>query len=74
MKPDSTIISQINPQYFWDVDLLTLDDNSSCRLIYFDDVDLADWPVLIENPKLRWVDVKKRIAKEVMEYCRFLTG
>jgi hypothetical protein len=21
-------------------------------LIYFDDVDLADWPVLIENPRL----------------------
>ena len=39
-------------------------------LIYFEDVDLADWPVLIENPKLRWVDVKKRIEKVVMEYSR----
>ena len=37
-------------------------------LIYFEDVDLADWPVLIENPKLRWVDVKKRIEKVVLEY------
>ena len=33
MKPGSSIISQLNPQYFWDVDLLTLDDDSSCRLI-----------------------------------------
>jgi hypothetical protein len=39
-------------------------------LIYFDDVDLGDWPVLIENPKLKWNDVKKRIEKAVMEYSR----
>ncbi|MBL7137441.1 MAG: nucleotidyl transferase AbiEii/AbiGii toxin family protein [Bacteroidales bacterium] len=39
-------------------------------LIYFDDVDLADWPVLIENPKLKWVDVKKRIEKDVLDYVR----
>ena len=37
-------------------------------LIYFDDVDLADWPVLIENPKLKWEDVKTRIEKHVMDY------
>ena len=39
-------------------------------LIYFDDVDLADWPVLIKNPKLKWVDVKKRIEKVVLDYAR----
>jgi hypothetical protein len=39
-------------------------------LIYFKDVDLSDWPVLIENPKLKWVDVKKRIEKAVLEYSR----
>ncbi len=39
-------------------------------LIYFNDVDLSDWPVLIENPKLRWVGVKKRIEKVVMDYSR----
>jgi hypothetical protein len=39
-------------------------------LIYFDDVDLADWPVLIDNPKLKWGDVKKRIEKAVIEYSR----
>jgi hypothetical protein len=37
-------------------------------LIYFDDVDLADWPVLIEDPKLNWNDVKKRIEKAVLGY------
>lgn len=39
-------------------------------LIYFDDVDLSDWPVLIENPKLTWVDVKHRIEKVVIDYSR----
>ena len=39
-------------------------------LVYFEDVDLADWPVLIDNPKLKWVDVRKRIEKVVMEYSR----
>ncbi|MFH1121951.1 MAG: nucleotidyl transferase AbiEii/AbiGii toxin family protein [Bacteroidota bacterium] len=39
-------------------------------LIYFDDVDLSDWPALIENPKLKWADIKKSIEKVVMEYSR----
>jgi len=38
-------------------------------LIYFDDVDLADWPVLIEDPKLKWVDIQKRIEKLVLNYA-----
>ena len=38
-------------------------------LIFFDDVDIADWPVLIENPKLKWVEVKKRIEKVVLDYA-----
>jgi hypothetical protein len=38
-------------------------------LIYFDDVDLADWPVLIENPKLKWGDIKKQIEKVVLAYA-----
>jgi len=47
-------------------------DNTSFilkSLIYFDDVDLADWPVMIRDPMLKWVDVKKRIEKEVLEYA-----
>jgi hypothetical protein len=39
-------------------------------LIYFDDVDLAGWPVLLKNPKLKWTDVKKRIEKEVLDFSR----
>ena len=33
MKPGHSIISQLNPHYFWDVDLSKLDDNTSCRLV-----------------------------------------
>jgi hypothetical protein len=39
-------------------------------LIYFDDVDLSDWPVLIKEPELAWSQVKKRIEKAVLEYTR----
>jgi len=39
-------------------------------LIYFDDVDLADWPVMIKYPKSKWADVKKLIEKEVLDYAR----
>jgi len=39
-------------------------------LVYFNDVDLSDWPVLIENPKLKWIDVKKRIEKAVLDYVK----
>jgi hypothetical protein len=38
-------------------------------LIYFEEVNLADWPVMIRDPKLKWVDVKKRIEKEVLDYA-----
>ena len=36
-------------------------------LIYFDDVDLSDWPVLIKEPNLKWQNVKKRIEERVLE-------
>ena len=37
-------------------------------LIYFEDVDLSDWPVMIKEPKLKWSIVKKRIIKVVADY------
>lgn len=37
-------------------------------LIYFDDVDLADWPVLINDPNLKWKSVKNRLKNKVLEY------
>ena len=39
-------------------------------LIYFDDVDLSDWPVLIKNPELKWANVKKKIEDEVIKYAK----
>jgi predicted nucleotidyltransferase component of viral defense system len=39
-------------------------------LIYFDDVDLSDWPVLLKDPGLKWDQVKKRIEKAVLEFTR----
>jgi hypothetical protein len=37
-------------------------------LIYFDEVDLSDWPVLL-NPDLKWNEVK-RLVTRVMQYVK----
>ena len=39
-------------------------------LIYFNDVDLSDWPVLLKNPDLKWKEVKVRIEKELLAYTK----
>jgi len=39
-------------------------------LIYFDDVDLSDWPMLIKKTSLTWTEVKKRIEKEVLNFIK----
>lgn len=39
-------------------------------LVWFIDIDLSEWPVLITNPKLNWPDVKKRITKAVREVMK----
>ena len=41
-------------------------------LIYFNDVDLSGWPVLLKKPHLKWTDVKKLIEKEVLLYIKEL--
>jgi len=33
VKSSNTLLSGLNPQYFWDVDLSGLDEVSSCRLV-----------------------------------------
>jgi len=33
MAADSSLISRLNPQYFWDVDVTSLNESASCRLI-----------------------------------------
>lgn len=32
-------------------------------IIWFDDVDLSDWPVLLKTPELKWETVKQRIIE-----------
>ncbi|MEX0983078.1 MAG: nucleotidyl transferase AbiEii/AbiGii toxin family protein [Bacteroidales bacterium] len=39
-------------------------------IIYFDDADLSDWPVLLKDPDLRWEQVKERIEKAVLAFIR----
>ncbi|MFW5752051.1 MAG: nucleotidyl transferase AbiEii/AbiGii toxin family protein [bacterium] len=39
-------------------------------LIYFDDVDLSDWPVIISKKDLKWNDVKKRIERSVLAFLK----
>ena len=39
-------------------------------LIWFDDVDLSDWPVLVSQPKLTWAEVKSAIEKQVLKYMK----
>jgi hypothetical protein len=39
-------------------------------LIYFDDVDTTDWPVLMKKPHLKWPVVTARIEKEVLRFIK----
>ena len=39
-------------------------------LIYFNDVEESEWPVLIREPNLKWKDVKRKIQKKVVDYSR----
>lgn len=36
-------------------------------LMYFDDVDLSDWPVLLKKPHLKWLEISERIEREVLQ-------
>lgn len=42
-------------------------------LIFYDDIDLVDWPVIISFPELKWSDVKKRIEQKVLLHIKNLT-
>jgi predicted nucleotidyltransferase component of viral defense system len=39
-------------------------------LIYFNDVDISDLPILIKNPGLKWSEIKIRIEKVVLRYVK----
>ncbi len=61
----SDMIRFYNNKYNQDNDALILKS-----LIYFDDIDNSDWPVLIKNPDLKIADIKKRIKKAVLQYVK----
>lgn len=39
-------------------------------LIFFDDVDLADWPELLKDPDLKWEDIKRDIEESVLLFFK----
>jgi len=39
-------------------------------IIWFEDIDHSDWPVLLRNPDLKWVEIKKKIISETQKYLR----
>jgi hypothetical protein len=39
-------------------------------LIYYKEVDLSDWPVIIKDPRLKWAKVKKSLDQKVMSYVK----
>lgn len=60
-----TILGFYLKKYNQENDLLVLKS-----LIYFDDVQESEWPVLIREPELKWKDVKRKIQKKVIDYSR----
>lgn len=46
------------------------DTNVLKSLCWFDDVDLSDWPVLLESPQLNWKTVKDKIEKATLIYLK----
>jgi len=39
-------------------------------LVWFNDIDLSDWPVLLKNPELKWTEVKRKITKAVRNFLQ----
>ena len=39
-------------------------------ITYFNDVDLADWPQIIDNPSLRWNEIKKTLTTATRNYIK----
>jgi len=46
------------------------DANVLKSLCWFNDVDLSDWPVLLEAPQLNWKTVKNKIEKTTLIYLK----
>lgn len=58
-----TMLELYSQKYTQTNDLLILKS-----LIYFDDVEQSEWPVMIKDPGLKWNDIKRKIEKEVISY------
>ena len=39
-------------------------------LTWYEDIDHTDWPVLLQNPGLKWSEIMKNIRKETQNYLR----
>jgi hypothetical protein len=39
-------------------------------LVYFNDVDLSDWPVLLKQPDLKWDKVRKSVELAVLAHIK----
>lgn len=39
-------------------------------LVYFDDIDFSDWPVIISEPLLKWNTVATTLKEQVVSYSR----
>lgn len=39
-------------------------------LVWFEDIDLSDWPVLLKNPELKWAEIMNKIRGETQKYLR----
>lgn len=37
-------------------------------LVFFDDIDLVDWPAILDNPNLSWAKVRKSIEDAVLDF------
>lgn len=64
-----TMLGFYKMKYNQDNDLLVLKS-----LIYFEDAELSEWPVMIMKPNLKWNDVKRKLRKVVLEYTESETG
>ncbi|GMT46354.1 MAG: hypothetical protein IEMM0006_2186 [bacterium] len=39
-------------------------------LVYFDDIDFSEWPVLLSEPNLKWEVIKKKLENTVNNYMK----
>ena len=37
-------------------------------LVYFEDIEPGDWPLIIDNPELTWEQVKQNLSNTVRNY------